>query len=512
MRDTRASLSVLAALRLALPCVLLILGGCGGPAAPPDTVLRLGLASGPRNLDPRLATDAVSERVNRLLYARLVELDERGLPQPGLATWKQLTPTHYRFTLGTAGRTFAGGSRLVADDVVATFESILDPATGSPHRAVLGLIDTVASDGPDRIDFRLATPDPLFPAYLGIGILPAAGIAAGHPFQRAPLGSGPFRFVAWPEPGRLRLARRADGQAFELVAVRDPSVRVMKLLRGEIDMLQNDLSPELVGFLRGRDEVRVRRRDGVNFSYLGFNLEDPATGRLAVREAIAFAIDRNAVIRYLFQGAARPAAAIFPPEHWVGADLRPPAYDPAAARARLAAAGFGPGHPLRLVYKSSSDPFRLRLAAVLQAQLAAVGIELEIRSYDWGTFFGDVQAGRFQLYGLTWVGVRIPDIFRYAFHSASLPPDGANRGRYRSVRVDDLIERARREPDLAVQADLYRAIQRQLLADLPYIPLWYEDQVFVARRDIRGYRLAADGNFDGLARVERRVAPGATRP
>jgi peptide/nickel transport system substrate-binding protein len=123
---------------------------------------------------------------------------------------------------------------------------------------------------------------------------------------------------------------------------------------------------------------------------------------------------------------------------------------------------------------------------------------VQVKSYDWGTFFGDVKAGRFQLYGLTWVGVRTPDIFRYAFHSASVPPDGANRGRYRSRQADWLIDTARAEPDLALQAVLYREIQRQLLADLPYIPLWYEDQVLAARRNLSGYRLAPDGNYDGL--------------
>ncbi len=335
-------------------------------------------------------------------------------------------------------------------------------------------------------------------------ILPSHAIRAGRALQREPIGSGPFRLLAWPEPGRLRLERRRDGQILELLTARDPSVRVMKLLRGEIDMVQNDLSPELIGLLRRRDEVFVEQRDGVNFSYLGFNLEDPATGELEVRRAIAEAIDRAAIIRFLFQGAAQPAAGLFPAQHWAGADLPPPPHDPPAARARLAGLGYGPGNPLHLVYKASSDPFRLRLAAVLQAQLAAVGIDLEIRSYDWGTFFGDVQEGRFQLYGLTWVGLRTPDIYRYAFHSDSIPPRGANRGRYRNRLVDELIGRARSEPDLGKQAELYRRIQRQLLSDLPYIPLWYEDQVFVARKGIVGYRLAPDGQFDGLARVARR--------
>lgn len=482
------------------PLLILLLGGCGG-SPPPEDSLRLGIANPPRNLDPRYATDATSDRVNRLLYRRLVEFDARSLPVPSLATWERLTPTRYRFTLGAAGRRFSDGTRLDAADVAATFASILDPRSASPHREALSLIRSVEAVDRDRVDFRLDEPDPLFPAYLGIGILPAERVSGGHRFERAPIGSGPFRLVGWPAPGRLRLERLRDGLGVELVTVGDPNVRVMKLLRGEIDMLQNDLPPELVAFLRGRDAVRVEQRAGVNVSYLGFNLEDPLMGRLAVRRAIAHGIDREAILEHLFRGAGRPAAGLFPPEHWAGTAAQVPRYDPAAARAWLARLGYGPERPLELVYKTSSDPFRLRLATAIQAQLADVGIALEIRSYDWGTFFGDVQAGRFQLYGLTWVGLRTPDIFRYALHSASVPPDGANRGRYRSDVADRLIETARREPDLAVQARIYQRLQAHLLDELPYVPLWYEDQVFAARRGVRGYRLAPDGNLDGLAGV-----------
>jgi peptide/nickel transport system substrate-binding protein len=187
------------------------------------------------------------------------------------------------------------------------------------------------------------------------------------------------------------------------------------------------------------------------------------------------------------------------------------AHDPDRARALLAAAGFGPERPLHLVYKTSSDPFRVRLATVIQAQLARVGIRLKVRSYDWGTFYGDIKAGRFQIYGLSWVGVRTPDIFRYVFHSASIPPDGANRGRYRSPEADRLIAAARAEPDLNRQSLIYGELQELLLEELPYVPLWYEDQMYASRSEVVGYRLAPDGNYDGLADVELRVGAAAPR-
>jgi peptide/nickel transport system substrate-binding protein len=412
----------------------------------------------------------------------------------------------YRFRLKPDLLPFSDGRLLTSADVAATYRSILDEGLASPHRAPLALIEHIEVLDERRLAFHLSVPDPLFPAYLGIGILPAELIARGHPFQRRPVGSGALRFVTWPKADRLLLERRRDGQLLSLIRVKDPNVRVMKLLRGEVDLLQNDLPPELIVFLRARSEIRVLTAPGINFSYVGFNLADPVTGDLRLRRAVAHAIDRRAILRWLFQGQGRLAEALLPPEHWAGViGLTAYSHDPAQARRLLADAGYVDGERLKLSYKTSSDPFRLRLASVLQAQLTEVGIDLEIESYDWGTFFGDIKAGRFQLFGLTWVGIRLPDIFRYVFHSSSMPPSGANRGRYLSAEADRLIDSARRDPDLERQAGHYRELQALLHQDLPYVPLWYEDQVAALRKGLRGYVLAPDGNYDGLVDVERAV-------
>jgi peptide/nickel transport system substrate-binding protein len=477
---------------------VLLLAACGAPS---HTVLRFGLSSAPVTLDPRFATDAASERIDRLLYRRLVDFDAAFHPVPALASWRQLAPDHYRFTLGSTGRRFHDGSRLTAADVKATYDSILDPNNASPQRGALAMVRDVRVVDADTVDFYLTEPDPLFPGRLVIGILPAAQIAAGRAFNHHPLGSGPFEMVAWPSPGQLRLRRIKDGRLFEFLQVRDPTVRILKLLRGELDIVQNDLPPELIRYAAGRPELRVVKGRGSNFTYLGFNMHDSVVGRLAVRRAIAYALDRGAIIRYMLDGAARPASALLPPDHWAGAPNLP-SYDhqPERARALLKAAGYGNGG-VHLVYKTSNDPFRLRLATVIQQQLAEVGINVELRSYDWGTFYGDIKAGHFQMYSLSWVGIKMPDIFRYAFYSSAVPPQGANRGRFISPVADRLIDAAQAAADPAREAEYYRQLQRYLWEQLPYVPLWYEDHVFIARRAVRGYTLARDGNYDGLENV-----------
>lgn len=481
-----------------LACLLglvFLLGACSQPESRP---MRMALASAPANLDPRYATDAVSARVIRLLYRSLVDFDAQFRPVPDLATWEILTTTHYRFTLGDDGRQFSDGRRLESADVAATYRQVLDPATASPHRANLRRIARIETPDADTVDFYLDRPDPLFPGYLVVGVVPREA----NDLAREPVGSGGFVLEDWPEEGRLRLRRRHDGVVLELLTVKDPTVRVLKLLRGEVDLLQNDLPPELVGYLQGREGLSVERRGGSNFSYLGFNLEDPWTGRREVREAVALGIDRGAIIHYLLRDGAELAGALLPADHWAGhPGLRGYGHDPEAARRLLAGLGFSPDQPLRLSYKTSSDPLRLRIATIVQAQLREVGIELDLRSYDWGTFYGDIKAGRFQMYSLSWVGIKTPDILRYVFHSRSLPPEGANRGRYRSARADALIEAAEASSSLEDQARYYRQLQALLHNDLPYVPLWFEDHVVVHSEAVAGFAIARDGNYDALAQL-----------
>lgn len=481
----------------------LALGALTACSEPDPATIRFGLATPPVTFDPRFATDATSYRIGRLIYQSLVDFDAQQRAIPALAEWEQVSPTRYRFRLHS-GQRFHDGSAVTSADVVATYRSVLDPATVSPHRGSLANIERVSAPAPEVVEFELATPDPLFPGLLVIGIMPAALAAQSDAALAEPIGSGPFAIAAPPSDSRVRLRRRSDGQIIEFIAVPDATVRALKLAHGELDLIQGSMTPELVDWLDRRAHIEAVHRPGTTFTYLGFNLTDPVTGEPKLRQAIAHAIDRDALIKYLFGNRARPAEAIFPPTHWAGnPELTPHRYDPDAARRLLGELGYSVEHPLPLVYKTSSDHFRLRVATTIQDQLARVGIALEISSYDWGTFYADIKNGRFQLYSLSWVGLKQPDIFRYAFHSGSAPPAGANRGRYADAEVDELIEVAEASADLEARAAAYRRIETRLLEDLPYVPLWYEDNILVRRDTIAHYDTGLDGYYDGLVNVQR---------
>jgi peptide/nickel transport system substrate-binding protein len=466
-------------------------------AAQPKPI-RFALAQAPLNLDPRYATDAASERVNRLLYRSLVDFDAQFKPVPQLASWQRLHPTQYRFTLTqTESRKFHHGKPLTAQDVAATYNSFAN-LKNSPHSAEFANIARIEVRDAATVDFHLKTADPQFPAKLIIGILPADLINSGHDFSHKPIGSGPLKLHAWNN--NLTLQRLHDGQLIALSEVRDPTVRVLKLIRGEADILQGDLPPELVKYLQTQEHIKIESGAGSNFSYLGLNLQDPVLKNLLVRQAIAHAIDRPAIIRQVLVPGSREAAAILPPEHYTNqASYRAYSYDPKLAKALLQKAGVT--LPLKLVYKTSTDAQRVRLATIMQAQMREAGIELEIRSLDWGTFFEDVKQGKFQLFGLTWVGIKTPEIYAKAFGSNQLPPNGFNRGRFSDLELDTLLTSASLETTASLKS--WQEVTQRIHAQLPYIPLWYEGQFVAMRSDIRHYAPKADGNWDDLTRIKR---------
>lgn len=464
---------------------VLLLAACGNPSSETSEI-RFAIAQAPLNLDPRYAADAASERVNRLIYQPLVGFDAASKSSPVLASWHALDDKEYRFTLNKRNTLFHCQKVLSSADVKATYDSLLS-LKDSPHAAEFSNIKSIQILDENTLVFHLKQADKHFPAKLIIGILPKDLIDINHDFSHNPVGNGPLKFVSWQN--KLMLERVSDGQAISLQEVKDPTVRVLKLIRGEADLIQGDLPPELVKYLQSKPEIMVKTSVGANFSYLGLNMQDPLLKIIKVRQAVAHAIDRQAIINKAMVKSSRIAGAILPPEHWAGNGyLTPYDYNPILAQKLLVEAGVK--LPLKLVYKTSTDAQRVRFATILQAQMQPAGIDLEIRSLDWGTFFEDVKQGNFQLFGLTWVGIRTPEIYSKAFGSQGFPPNGFNRGRYTDVELDKLL----------AEEDWPAATQR-IHAQLPYIPLWYEGQFAAMQKNISNYSPKPDGNWDDLTTI-----------
>jgi peptide/nickel transport system substrate-binding protein len=488
------------------------LPACGrGTAAAPEPALTLALDTNPTTLDPRLATDAVSFRMTQLLYAPLVHTEPNGDVAPDLAErWETPDDRTVVFHLRRGVR-FHHGPEVTSEDVRYTFETIRDPALRSPLAGGLEPVERIEAPDPARVVFRLKAPYAPFLSAVTVGIVPRDLAAAGRDLSRDPVGAGPFRFVRWVPHERIELAANPDyfggrpGVArIVLRVVPDGMTRLLELQRGGVDLLVGGIAPEALPRLAALRDVVLLEAESNSVSYLGFNLEDPVLRDVRVRRAIAHAVGRQAILDGLLLGRGVLATGLLPPAHWAyAADVPRYAYDPLEAR-RLLREAFGPERargPLALTYKTGTLELSRAIGEALQEQLAAVQVRLDIRSYEWGTFYADIKNGNFQLYALSWIGITDPDIYYHAFHSASLPPRGANRNRYRNAEVDRLLEQGRATLDREARRAVYRRVQQIVAEDLPYIPLWH-GRIFAAhRRRVHGVRLEPAGDFTSLARV-----------
>jgi peptide/nickel transport system substrate-binding protein len=522
-----------AALVVVCAVVTMMLTGCGQRAESEPGELVFLIESNPANLDPRYATDGQSQRIGSLIFSGLVQRDAEMNVRGDLAeTWE--TPDHltYRFHL-RKGVKFHDGREVTSKDVKATIDYMMNAANKSPKRGAFRMIDSV--DAPDAytVVFHLKEPAASFLWNVersAVGIAPSD---AGSDFGRHPIGSGPFRFVSqtqddavvlerWPpavdqrregqakSPGTTPTASATDSHQARIERVRfrivpDAIVRALELRKGSADVEISSLSPDMIPVLAKQPTLAVTERPGTNFAYLGLNMEDPILKHREVRQALAYATDRESLIKYLLRQEAKLASGLLPPNHWAYEPrVRNYDYDPERAEKLLDAAGFprsSDGMRFHVRLKVSTEEQARILGAALQEQWKKVGVDLEVRPQEIATLFSDLGKGQFQICYLRWVGANNdPDVFELVFHSKRIPPDGPNRGRYRNAQVDVLTDGIRTEMDREKRKDLCSKVQKIVAEDLPYIPLWYTDVVSVHRKSVGEIELTPTGDYEFLVR------------
>ncbi len=509
-----------------LLCVLtLCLHGCLRAKSTPASLVFL-IESNPANLDPRFATDGQSQHLDSLIFSSLVARDDQMNILPDLArAWDTPDALTYVFHLRPNVR-FHDGRPLTSADIKSTFEFILNPANHSPKRGGFRMIASIATPDPATVVFHL---NESYASFLFALSRPAIGIVphdAPSDFSRHPVGSGPFRFISQSQDDEVVLERNADyfltqsedrrapgmpdniqfAPAFTRVRFRvvpDAIVRALELRKGSADIEISSLNPDLIPVLARQPLLAVSERPGSNLNYLSFNCLDPALSNPAVRQALAYATDRAALIRFLLHGQATLATGVIPPTNWVYEPNVPRyALDISRAEHLLDAAGL-PRRPggvrLHLTLKTSTEEQARLIGAALQDQWRGAGIDLEVRPLEIATLLSDAIKGNFQITLLRWVGANNdPDFFDFAFSTRRIPPDGANRGRYHNSQIDDLTARIRAEPDRAKRKALCSQVQKILATDLPYLPLWFNDAVSVHRRSLGDLALSPSGDFDFL--------------
>ncbi|HEY0985889.1 MAG TPA: ABC transporter substrate-binding protein [Kofleriaceae bacterium] len=504
--------------------ILAILATAGSSCVPrtrrtPDDTIVMAIETAVTTADPRTGVNNWDNKVLKLVAAGLTAVDtENMVPRLELASSiAQIDDLTIDVALREAR--FSDGSPVTAADVAGTYMSVLAPdSISASHKTLSDRFASVEATGPRVARFHLKAPLATFASDIDYGIV---SFHDGGPRNGRAIGAGPYRMRELTSTHAVLEANPYyfDGPPkvpnIEIKFVRDTAARLLMVTGGSADLLQNSIRLDLVGAMRAQPRVRVENRPSAVLTYLMMNNEDPVLRNRDVRRAIALALDRPAIIAGKLGGLAVPATGLLSPRHWAySGSVERWDHDAARARQLLDAAGYrdpdgdGPAPRFHLVYKTSADAFRVAVARVIAAQLAEVGIAVEVRSFEFATFFADVKKGAYQLASMQTAEITEPDFYFMYFHSSWIPtpanPDGFNRWRYRSAEVDRLTTEGRTELARDKRLAIYAEVQRLVAEDVPIVPLWHEDNVVLSNVDVQGYALAPNARLFGLTRVTKR--------
>ncbi|MFW2544621.1 ABC transporter substrate-binding protein [Primorskyibacter sp. 2E107] len=480
---------------LAAATSTLALGSLTVPALAqtPEGVLIVGQIAEPKSLDPAAVTAVNDFRILVNLYEGLVRYKPGTLEvEPGLATAWEISEdgTEYTFTL-REGVMFHDGTPFNAEAVKFNFDRMLNEDhpyhnTGPFPLAFFfsAVTETTALDD-YTVKFTLNGPYAPFLSNLayptGLMVSPAAVEANGADFGRSPAGTGPFKFTEWRSNEAVVVEKNPDywgdpagTEAVVFRPITDANTRVAEMLAGGIDMMV-EVPPTSLSQFTG-DDFNVVEQAGPHVWFLILNAKEGPFADKKVRQAANYAINKEALVNDVLEGTAEVAAGPTPPAFaWAYNDaLDPYPYDPEKAKALLAEAGAEGAELTFFVTEGGSgmlDP--VAMGTAIQADLAAVGFDVTIETYEWNTFLGEVNPGlegKADMAEMAWM-TNDPDTLPYLALRSDAWPDkgGFNSGYYSNPEVDTLLEQARVATDQSERAALYKEMQEIVQDDAPWV-------------------------------------------
>ncbi|MDX5474925.1 MAG: glutathione ABC transporter substrate-binding protein [Bacillaceae bacterium] len=462
-------------------------------------VVRLSDAT---RLDPHFITDIPSANiVYQKVYEGLVVPDKDFKIQPLLAKeWNVLNDTTWEFTLNE-GISFHDGTPFNADAVKATFDRLLDPATGSPQREKFSMINEVKIVDDHKVQFILDYPYAPLLSILASneGSIISPKALAEHPEKLVehPVGTGPFVFETWKSGQEISLVKNEsywgkeaniDRVVFKVVP--EDTTRLAMIETGEAHI--NDQVPVTeLDRIEASSNIGLYRTEGLAVEYVGFNTKKTPLDDVRVRKAISHAVERQAIIEGVYNNVGTLANAAMSPKVFGHSDnVKPLNYDLNESRKLLKEAGFEEGLTLKLLTSDRKE--RINMAEVIQSQLKGIGVDLEIQVVEYGTYIEMVNSGDHDLFIGGWGNATGDgDYNQYnLFHSASQGPAG-NHFYYSNQQVDKLIEAARQETDEAKRLQLYETVMQLELDDAVYIPIRNYEHMAVHSNNVKGYWINA---------------------
>ncbi|HEY9285822.1 MAG TPA: ABC transporter substrate-binding protein [Pyrinomonadaceae bacterium] len=478
-----------------------------------------------KSIHPLLGSDAASERYRQLMYNSLMRKNEQLDYVPELAESATVAPDGLSVTFKLRdGVRFHSGKPLTSADVKYTMGTLLAPDSKSPKSPSFfegtgaekkPFITAVETPDARTVIFRLRKPWlELYANLLPVAVIPEGSFAA---VEQAPDGTGPFKFVT-QNKGERSVDMAAHEEYWEgapsikklrVQVVLDAGTQQAELLSGHAHLALNTaLSPDAVYALGRTPNITVAQSPGGNIQYLGINTQAAPLDDARVRRAVAHAIDREVLVKYLLRGQARVAHSMVPPESWAYAQGQVYNFDPARAKQLLDEAGLtdpdGDGPRPRatnlIVMKISATNIIARQSAgVIQNALKDVGLAVSIETLEDNTLREQLVNGQYHLTIGRWVGgnqdpIFLRDLFTFLTGAGNYR---FNRSRYSNPEVDKLLGEAVNTADRARAAELYRRAQEIISHDMPTLPLWYPNNIAVAQKSVGNIQVdpSADWRF-----------------
>ena len=482
-------------------------------AAQPAGTLVVGLVAEPVNLDPPQVTDLNSNRVGRRIVETLVTFPEESTQiVPGLAESWTISKDGLQYTFKLRrGITFHDGTPLNAEAVKFSIERQINPN----HPAYklgkypfanffFGNVKAVEVLSEERVAFLLNEARASFIAVLAQGaasiVSPTAVMKWGPDYPTHPVGTGPFRFASWDRGQRVVLEKNPTYWKYPVKVERviyrpivEDQARLTELLTGTLDVIVG-VPADFVSQLEQNAKITLLKQVGAHVWYLGMNNQKKPFDDKRVRQALNYAVNKDAIVKDVLKGTGAASRGPVLPGTW-GADpaLKPYPYDPERAKKLLAEAGYPSGFSTTLWVPESGSGMQapVAMSTVMQSNLKAVGVNVSLQTMEWGAYLAKLRTKEQELFALSWMaGTEDPDMVMYPLlHSSQWTPVGPNRALYKNARFDTLLQQARLTTDQAKRAQLYREAQRVLVDDAPWVFVDHEIQIAALSKRVQGFKL-----------------------
>jgi peptide/nickel transport system substrate-binding protein len=473
----------------------------------------------PSNFIPALASDTASAAVSDLVYRGLVKFDENLNLVPDLAESFSVSEDQLTIVFKLRpGLVWQDGEPFTSGDCYFTWKLMSDPATPTPYGENFAQI--AQARAPDDLTFEVTYKRVLAKSLSvwGFGIMPRHLLEGADldqsPLARRPVGTGAFKLDSW-ETGQRVIMSAWDGY-FEgrpyldrLITriIPDQATQMMELSTGALDMM--DLIPDQWEEAQANPDLQKAynffRYPAFAYTYLGFNLKDPRLADKRVRQAIAYAIDKDEIVEGVLLGLGQPANGPFKPDMWANnKKIKPYPYDPARAKALLAQAGWtdsdgngvvdkGGSNFVLTIMTNQGNKVRENTALVVQQRLKDVGIEVKIRIIEWAAFLKEYLDKRdFEAIIMGWTVPLEPDLFD-VWNSGKTKPGELNFISWENQETDRLIDEGRFTLDQAKRKAAYDRIQEIFYEEVPYVFLFVPDSLRAISKRVVGPKVAPAG-------------------